>query len=390
MSTVASSQGPSTADESIPTQLGHLPEEAPVRKRGRPKKSSTESQTQPKVAENATPGKKRGRPRLHPVVDLEQSTPPKKRGRPSKKQETGTTSAPSPNNMVEQPSKGLAPTDKANQVKNEQSGKRLTPIEIAIKIETVDDDESEEEDEPVVKRRGRPRKSTSSGSDTRMEDEHRAGGSKSSVKPNNDNQDDEDSLEEEEDELPIKRRGRGRPRKIVSSGSDSEKPQKVSTKSKEAGIPFKKRGVPPLKDPREKVYTCPEPECRFWAKLVNDFHDHVVEAHGTEEPAFKCSVCTFRAQQWALVHQHLKECREACDGAHSNAHLVCVQPVPEHRYAGTIRLLEVPENMTQGLLSLNALRPGTLEIQARQPRFGTIFQLLYFVFHLLICICFRF
>jgi len=147
---------------------------------------------------------------------------------------------------------------------------------------------------------------------------------------NTDSQASEESQEEEEDEPPIKR-------KIVSPGSDSEKLQKEATNS------FKKREVP--------VYTCPEPECRYWSKLVNDFHDHVGESHGFKEPTFKCSVCTFHSQNWFFVHQHLREFREACDAAHSNALVVCVQPFPEHRYAEAIRLLEVPENMTQELLS---------------------------------------
>jgi len=128
----------------------------------------------------------------------------------------------------------------------------------------------------------------------------------------------------------------------------------------------------PVKNQGQKVYVCPEPECRFWAKLVNVFHAHAHLVHRIGETSFKCSACEYVAHILMGVQQHQRACRDTGDVDHINAYFVIVQPLPNHRYASTIRLLDVPENMVQGELTLNAPRPDSLNNQNQQPRSGGI------------------
>ncbi len=105
---------------------------------------------------------------------------------------------------------------------------------------------------------------------------------------------------------------------------------------------------------------------------MDDFHDHIVMAHRDEHP-FKCSACTFDADNCLDVHLHQKAHREAGDLLHSTVVIVTVHPVPDDRYITMMRLLGVPANVNEGFRSLNALRSDFLEILPDQSSFCGIF-----------------
>lgn len=97
------------------------------------------------------------------------------------------------------------------------------------------------------------------------------------------------------------------------------------------------------------LYHCAR--CEFKTPHLTSFHQHfvgheVLINNNANELPFKCSDCSYTAShRWAIT-EHIDMCNSA-DGTHKCASWMLTQGIPEHQYAGYLKMTSTHQTTSQ-------------------------------------------